>query len=119
MQIIAKTRARKQLRLQYAAAARQRRERPDAEAGPSSGEVAQGAVATPDGTRKRTRTEIQTYREARTYATRDEEPKRAKRRVTGTAVGIDLLQRMWGLHADEAEDRRRTRKRSRTPRICI
>ena len=66
---------------------------------------------------KRPRT-INNYREARTYQTREDAPKRVRRRVQGTAVGIDLLQRLWGLHASDADDRRSSRKRPRTPRIA-
>ena len=67
-------------------------------------------------TSKRPR-KVNNYSEARTYTTREDAPKRVKRRVQGTAVGIDLLQRLWGLHASDAGDGRSTRKRPRTPRI--
>ena len=69
-----------------------------------------------DGGHKRTRREG-SYREARSYTHREGEHRQVRRRVQGTALGINLLHRLWGIPMKEDDLRRRTRKRPRTPRI--
>ena len=109
MQIKDKIRRRKQTDSERREAELLQREHTGAQASSSQAHVEEGATQeeSPSPGLKRTRT-VNNYREARTYTSREEAPKRVKRRVQGTAVGIDLLQRLWGLHASDADDRRST-----------